>query len=92
MPPYIPQGSVFGPLLSSLYSRPLGKVTPSYADDTQLILSFLSQISVCLTDISSWMKVHQLTLSPDKFISRFILISGSCALPALLFSPFGRCV
>ena len=76
----MPQGSVLGDLLFSIYTTSLGEIIRShgfnyhcYADDTQLYLSFPPEdssvshrISACLKDISIWMKDRHLQLNLSK--------------------------
>ena len=77
----VPQGSVLGPLIFTLYSSPVAVIARKhslmvqlYADDTQLYLAFkpagvtpaVEMVERCLREISDWMVVYRLLLNEDK--------------------------
>ena len=85
----VPQESVLGPLLFTLYTTPLSRLIsghaipyPLHADNSQLYISFssgnsaaaLNGLHSCLASVQSWMLTNKLKLNLDK--TEFLLIGN----------------
>jgi len=78
----VPQGSVLGPKLYCLFSRPIGNICRRhgfkfhcYADDTQVYMiikplddwnNYFERLEACLDEIGTWMSNNLLKLNQDK--------------------------
>ena len=80
----VPQGSVLGTLLFTLYSAPIasivrrhGLIAHLYTDDTQLYIVFdqddavdtIKRIEACVMEIKEWMAMNWLKLNDEKTLS-----------------------
>ena len=86
----VPQSSVLGPLLFSLYTTPLSLIISKqkgikfhfYAEDSHVYvhlsqknaLAAFEQLNRCLDDVREWMSTSKLKLNPDK--AEFIIFGS----------------
>jgi hypothetical protein len=92
----VPQGSVLGPLLFTMYVRTIGQIISQhsvkyviYADDIQLFISahpssinsIFNQLEKCINDLQLWLSSKQLIMNPNK--TELILLGRNKDLAAL---------
>ena len=95
----VPQGSVLGPVLFSLYTQELHEITEAhgisihmFADDIQLYLQCdrndlkIDQMKDCLADIVKWASRNCLKLNDQK--SQFMVVSKSNILDDAVYDNF----
>ena len=93
----VPQGSVFKPLLLTLYTAALEKIAASYnlrihqyADDTQLYghcsfdasMDLQERMSKCIDESAAWLKANQMELSSKTEVIWFSPHRNTCKLPS----------
>lgn len=103
----VPQGSVMGPILYTLYAAPIADIIRKhrlryhiYADDTQLYIFFdsdgvdnaVSRIEACVADIRAWMKPNMLKLSDNKSELLWVTRKGVQTVPVSPPVTIGDCV
>ena len=103
--PYgVPQGSILGPLLFSLYLLPLGSILRKhgisfhlYADDSQIYVPLkkknafsLTPLLACLEDIKAWMALNFLNFNEKKTEVMVFGPSGLCEPPPVDLGPLAE--